>query len=301
MSIYTQIAQNKRRSWLIILTFIAVIAGLSWLFSQALQAGYLLFVIATVMAIITSGFSYFFSDKVALSMAGATQVTKQDEPRLYRTVENLSIGAGITPPPKVYLIEDEAINAFATGRDPRHATIAVTRGALQKLDDLELEGVIAHELSHIRNYDIRTMSIAVVLVGIIALAAEFFLRAQWFGNRRDEGKSSGLIFIFALLGAILAPLVANLLKLALSRQREFLADASAALLTRYPQGLANALEKIALDSRALKRANAATAHLYLSNPFGSKGEEDKTLGERITHLFSTHPPIEERIRRLREM
>lgn len=299
MNIYDQIAKNKRKSWLIMASFIAVIAGLGWLFGQALQAGYSLFIVATVVAVLTSGFSYFFADKVALSMAGAKEVTKKDEPRLYRTVENLSIGAGITPPPKVYVIEDAAINAFATGRDPKNSAIAVTRGALQKLDDLELEGVIAHEFSHIQNYDIRTMTIAVVLVGLIALAAEFFLRAQIFGGRRSRREGGGLMIIFAILGAILAPLIANLLKLALSRQREFLADSSAALLTRYPDGLANALEKIALDRTPLSHANTATAHLYISDPL--KEDEDDGLGKRVSSLFSTHPPVEDRIQRLREM
>lgn len=290
------------------LSFIGVIAGLGWLFGQALDAGYSLFIIATIMAVVTSGFSYFFSDKVALSMAGATEVTKRDEPRLYRTVENLSIGAGLTPPPKVYVIEDAAINALATGRDPKHAAVAVTRGALQKLDDLELEGIVAHELSHIKNYDIRTMTIAVVLVGLIALAAEFFLRAQIFGGRRNRREGGGLMIIFALLGAILAPLIANLLKLALSRQREFLADSSAALLTRYPDGLASALEKIALDPKGLENANTATAHLYISDPLPASpselrraSDEDNSGKNRISNLFSTHPPVEKRIQRLRAM
>lgn len=299
MNIRDQITKNKRKSWLIIASFIVVIAALGWLFGQALEAGYSLFIIATVMAILTSGLSYFFADKVALSMAKATEVTKKDEPRLYRTVENLSIGAGITPPPKVYVIEDEAINAFATGRDPKHAAVAVTRGALQKLNDLELEGVIAHELSHIQNYDIRTMTIAVVLVGMIALAAEFFLRAQIFGGRRNRREGGGLVILFALLGAILAPLIANLLKLALSRQREFLADSSAALLTRYPDGLANALTKISLDPKGLENANAATAHLYINDPL--RVNDDEGVSKRAANLFSTHPPVEERIRRLREM
>jgi len=186
-----------------------------------------------------------------------------------------------------------AINAFATGRDPHHAAVAVTRGALIKLEDLELEGVIAHEMAHIKNYDIRTMAIAVVLVGIIAMAGEFFLRSQiWGGSRRKEG--NGVMMVFALVGAILAPLMAQVLKMALSRQREFLADASAANLTRYPEGLARALEKIAADTDPLDHANSATAHLYISNPL-------KKRGEKISNMFSTHPPVEERIARLRSM
>jgi heat shock protein HtpX len=294
MSIYQQIADNNRKSLFLIVFFILIVAGLGYLFGVALEYGYSLFIGATVFAIFSAGFSYFYSDRIALSMTGAKEVQSRDEPRLFHTVENLSIGAGITPMPKVYIIEDRAINAFATGRDPKHSAIAVTRGALDKLEDIELEGVIAHELSHIKNFDIRTMAIAVVLVGIIALVSEWFLRAQWFGGRRDRNREGGggLIAIFAIVGALLAPLIGQLLKLALSRQREYLADASGALLTRYPEGLARALEKIATDQNELKGASTANAHLFIENPLKR---------ENLVSLFSTHPPVEERIRRLREM
>ncbi|NCS31894.1 M48 family metallopeptidase [bacterium] len=290
---YEQIASNKRKSWIIMATFIVVIVGMGYVFDQALQAGYSLFIIAIIFAIFSSFTSYYFSDSISIAMSGAKEVSKSNEVRLYRIVENLSIATGITPPPKVYVIEDMAINAFATGRDPNHAAVAVTRGALVKLEDLELEGVIAHEMSHIKNYDIRTMAIAVVLVGIIAMAGELFIRSQFFrGGDRKEG--NGLMMVFAIIGAILAPLMAQLLKMALSRQREFLADASAVNITRYPEGLARALEKIAGDPDPLDHANSATAHLYISNPL-------KKRGEKISNMFSTHPPIEERIARLRSM
>ncbi|NTV31107.1 M48 family metallopeptidase [candidate division WWE3 bacterium] len=293
---YDQISQNKTRSIVIITVFIVVVAGLGFIFGKALDYGYTLFIFATVFAICSSFFSYYFSDKLALSVSGAREVSTQTEQRLFRMVENLSIGAGLTPMPKVYVIEDTAINAFATGRDPKHASVAVTRGALQKLDDMELEGVIAHELSHIRNYDILTMTIAVVLVGIIALVSEWFMRSLWFSgdDNRREGRSGGLMIIFAIIGAILAPLIGQLLQMALSRQREYLADASGALLTRYPDGLAQALEKIQADGQPLRNANTATAHLYIANPF-------EGVNEKLFNLFSTHPPIEERIKRLRAM
>lgn len=281
---------------MLILIFIALVAGLGYVIGLALDAGYSLFIGATIFAVISSVFSYYFSDKVAIAMSGAKEITKQQEPRLWNTVENLSIGAGLTPMPKTYIIEDNAINAFASGRDPKHAVVAVTRGALNKLDDLELEGVVAHELAHIQNYDIRTMSIAVVLVGIIALISEWFLRMSFFGGNRDsDNRGNGLMVAFAVVGAILAPLIAQLLKFALSRQREFLADASGALLTRYPEGLASALQKIEQDHSQMQHANTATAHLYISNPLKNK------RGQRIANLFSTHPPVEERISRLRNM
>ena len=263
----------------------------------AFEYGNSLFLPALIFACLSGGFSYFFGDRVALSITGAKEVNKQTEPRLFRAVENLSIGAGLVPMPKVYVIEDLAINAFATGRDPKHASVAVTRGALNKLADLELEGVIAHEISHIKNFDIRTMAIAVVLVGVIAMISEWFLRISWWGggkSNRDSRQGGGIMAIIAIVGAILAPLLAQLLKFALSRQREYLADASGALLTRYPNGLADALEKIQHDVTPLQRANSATAHLYIANPL-------RVQGEKIMNLFSTHPPIAERIRRLRSM
>jgi heat shock protein HtpX len=237
---------------------------------------------------------------VALAISQAREVTKEDEPELYRTVENLCIGAGL-PMPKVYVIEDGSPNAFATGRDPDHAAIAVTRGLLQKLDKLELEGVIAHELSHIGNYDTRMMTIVVVLVGLAALMADFALRLTFFGagrrsSNRDRGGGAAVLIIYAiaLVAVILTPIAAQLIRFAISRQREFLADASAALLTRYPEGLARALEKISADPDPLEVANKATAHLYINNPL----HEHESF---LNNLFSTHPPVEERIRLLRAM
>ena len=244
--------------------------------------------------------SYYSSSSIALRISGAKEVTKEAEPELIRTVENLCIGAGL-PMPKVYLIEDGSPNAFATGRDPEHAAVAVTRGLLQKLEPLELEGVIAHELSHIGNHDIRVMTIVVVLVGIAALMADFMLRLTLFGAGRrssNRGRSGGsaiaIIYAVALLGAILTPIAAQAIRFAVSRQREYLADASAALLTRSPEGLARALEKIAADPDPLEVANKATAHLYINNPL----REHKSF---LNNLFSTHPPIEERVRLLRAM
>jgi heat shock protein HtpX len=216
-------------------------------------------------------------------------------------VENLSITAGL-PKPKIYLIEDLSPNAFATGRDPEHASIAVTSGLLEKLNKVELEGVIAHELSHVGNYDIRLMTIVVVLVGIVALLSDFFLRWTWFGSRRRDGEGRGqiqmILFILAIVLAILAPLAATLIQLAISRKREFLADATGALLTRYPEGLASALEKISKDPEPLEAANKATAHLYIESPF--KKGENRGQGW-LVGLFNTHPPVGERVKRLREM
>ncbi len=295
MSIYNQISQNKRKSFFIITGFTLTIVLLGWLIGEALDYGYALVPVAIVGALFSSGFSYFFGSSVALSMAGAREITKKDNPRLFRTVENLAIGAGIVPMPKVYSIDDPSINAFATGRDPKHSAIAVTQGALDKLEDLELEGVIAHEMSHIKNYDIRTMTIAVVLVGVIALISELFVRSLWSGKRSRNSEGRGIMLLLALLGAILAPTMAQILKFALSRQREYLADASAALLTRYPEGLARALEKIKADNAPMKKANTAIAHLYIANPLKNKH------GEKIANLFSTHPPLDDRIARLRAM
>jgi len=241
--------------------------------------------------------SYYWSDKLVLGLSGAQPIEKKDNPELYRIVENLCIADGL-PTPKIYIIDDPAPNAFATGRDPNHSVVAVTTGLLGRLEKLELEGVIAHELSHVKNYDTRLMSIVVVLVGLIAILADVFFRAMWWGGRsRDERNGAGVIFlVLGILAAILAPIVATLIKLAISRRREFLADSSGALLTRYPEGLASALVKISQDPNTLKSANTATAHLYISNPF--KGDHASNW---IVKLFSTHPPIEERVAALRGM
>jgi len=298
--VYDRIDSNRRSSLLLILLFFLLVGGFATAIGIVLGLPYVLAPIVLVPVAIFALFSYYASTRITLAISGVHQVTKEEEPELFRTVENLCIGAGL-PMPQVYVIEDGAPNAFATGRDPQHAHVVVTRGLLQKLDHLELEGVIAHELSHIGNYDIRLMTIVVVLVGLVALMADFMLRLTYFGAGRrpsNRGRGGGyaalIIYALALLGIILAPLAAQLIRFAISRQRELLADASGALLTRYPEGLARALEKIAADPDPLGVANKATAHLYIVNPL----HEHKSF---LNNLFSTHPPIEERIALLRAM
>ncbi|KPK46751.1 MAG: hypothetical protein AMJ77_05255 [Dehalococcoidia bacterium SM23_28_2] len=298
--IYDRIDSNRRSTFLLLLVFVALLAGASIAIGIVLGLPYPLAPLLIIPFLIIAAMMYYSSSRVALAISQARQVTKDKEPELYRTVENLCIGAGL-PMPKVYVIEDGSPNAFATGRDPDHAAIAVTRGLLQKLDKLELEGVIAHELSHIGNYDIRMMTIVVVLVGLAALMADFALRLTLFGaGRRSSNRGRGggagvaIIYAVALLAIIVTPIVAQLIRFAISRQREFLADSSAALLTRYPEGLARALEKISADPDPLEVANKATAHLYINNPL----REHRSF---LNNLFSTHPPIEERIQILRAM
>jgi len=238
--------------------------------------------------------SYFAGDKIALAASRAKPIKKEDNPYVWRLVENLSITAG-TPMPQVYIINDPSMNAFATGRDPQHASIALTTGIISGLENEELEGVIAHELSHIKNYDIRLMMLVIVCVGAITLLADWMLRSTLWGRRgsdNNRGNGTAIIMLIAIVLAILSPIFAELIKLAVSRRREYLADASGALLTRYPEGLARALEKIAHQDTSLASANKATAHLFFSNPFGIK---------KASRLFSTHPPIEERIKALRQM
>jgi heat shock protein HtpX len=298
--IYDRIGRNRRDTFLLLFVFVALLAGVSIAVGIVLGLPYPFAPLLIIPFLIIALIMYYRSPQVALAISQAHEVTKDEEPELYRTVENLCIGAGL-PMPKVYVIEDGSPNAFATGRDPDHAAIAVTRGLLQKLDKLELEGVIAHELSHIGNYDIRMMTIVVVLVGLTALTADFALRLTLFGagrrsSNRGRGGGAGVVIIYAiaLVAIILTPIAAQLIRFAISRQREFLADASAALLTRYPDGLARALEKISADPDQLEVANKATAHLYINNPL----REHKSF---LNNLFSTHPPIEERIQLLRAM
>lgn len=298
--VYDRIGANRRSTFLLLAVFILFVGA--FLVAMGIVLGLPLpfapFLIVPV--IIYALFSYYASMGVTLAVSQAHEVTREQEPELYRTVENLCIGAGL-PLPKIYVIEDGSPNAFATGRDPNHAVVCVTRGLLQKMDHLELEGVIAHELSHIGNYDIRLMTLVVVLVGVVALLADFMFRFTIWGaggragNRERSGGSAVLIiYAIALIAAILAPIAAQLIRLALSRQREYLADASAALLTRYPEGLARALEKIAADTDPLEAANKATAHLYIASPL----MEHQSF---LNNLFSTHPPIEKRIALLRAM
>ncbi|MBI2599538.1 M48 family metallopeptidase [Candidatus Daviesbacteria bacterium] len=253
------------------------------------------------MALIVAGImnfvSYYFSDKIVLGISGAKPIKKENNPQIYRLVENLCIARGL-PTPKIYVLEDSATNAFATGRDPKHAAIAFTSGILQKLNKQELEGVAAHELSHVGNRDTLLMSVVAILVGTIALLSDWFMRAMWFGGRdRDrEDRGGGIFVIIAIVAAILAPIVATLIQLAVSRRRELLADASGILITRYPEGLISALQKISSDKEPLEAANRGTAHMYISNPL--KGQQ--ALGW-FAGLFNTHPPIEVRIKALREM
>ncbi len=290
---YNAISQNKRRTALLIIIFIAIIVGLGFLYDYLYGYGSGGLVIALIVSLSMAFVSYYSGDKMALWVSGAKPIAKSDNPYFYRLIENLCITSGL-PLPKLHIIDDGAINAFATGRDPKHSSVAVTRGALEKLANEELEGVLAHELSHIKNYDIRVMTVVVVLVGTIALLADWMIRFHVFGGRgRDRDRGAHPIFLVVGVALmILAPIIAQIIKLAVSRQREYLADASGALLTRYPEGLARALEKIARDNKPLARATEATAHLYIANPFGS--------GRKwLTTLFSTHPPVEERVKRLR--
>lgn len=297
MNIYSQIASNNTKTWLLIAGFVVFFAFVAWILGEALGYGSGYVGAAVVLSLLTSVGSYFWGDKVILAMSGARPADRTRDFDLFTVTENLAIAAGL-PKPKLYVIEDTAMNAFATGRDPQHAVVVATTGILHRLDRRELEGVIAHELSHIQNYDIRLMLIVGVLVGTIAFATDWFLRSLWWGgkDRNRENRGGGLIMLLGIALAILAPFLATIIKLAISRQREYLADASGALLTRYPEGLARALAKLAGDKEVLEAATNATAHLYITNPF-----KDKNFGAWFAGLFDTHPPIEERIRRLKTM
>ncbi len=300
MNIYSAISANKNKTWAIMLLFVLIITTVVYVFSKALGYGLGFAGIALVLAGISSIGSYYYSDKIVLATSGAKEIKKSDNPELFRIVENLGIGSGL-PMPKIYVINDPSPNAFATGRDPKHAVLCVTTGILSILDKSELEGVMAHELSHIKNYDIRLMGIVAVLVGFVAILSNLFINQLWFGgfNNDRENRGGGIQAVFLVIGvvlAILTPIAATLIQLAVSRKREFLADASGALLTRYPEGLASALEKLTNDKHSLKTASNATAHLFIVNPF--KGKSTK---QWFASLFETHPPIEERIKILRSM
>ena len=295
-TLYSQAESNVRKTWILITGFLIFIIGLGWLFSYLLNNSIFL-IIAVILAFLQSFFSYWYSDKIVLGITHAQPIKKKDNPELYRIVENLCITAGL-PLPKIYIINEAQPNAFATGRDEKHAVVAVTRGLLEKLEKPELEGVISHELSHIRNKDMLLQTVVVVLVGAVAILSNIFLRVSfWGGARRDSRDSGGgILLVLGILAAVLAPLAASLIKLAISRKREFLADASGALLTRYPEGLARALEKISQDQSPMRVANSSVAHLFISSPF--KGKQSRSW---FTKLFMTHPPVEERIRALRGM
>ncbi len=293
MTLYTLQEVNIRKTYFFLFIFLILVITLGWFLSYVFADNTIL-IAAVILSVFSALYSYWNSDKVILSLSGAKPATKDNFPELFRIVENLSITAGL-PTPKIYVIEDDSPNAFATGRDPQHSAICVTTGLLRLLEKSELEGVIAHELSHIGNRDILLMSIVVILVGIVGLLSRWFISgARWRDNRRSEGGQ--ILLLLGLIMIVLAPLTATLLKLAISRKREFLADATGALLTRYPEGLAKALEKISQYPYSMKNANTATAHLFIVNPF--RGKERKSW---LTRLFMTHPPVEERIKALRQM
>ena len=292
-TLYTQQDKNIRRTWVLITGFLVVVIGLGWFFAQIFD-NYLIVYIAVFFSLAMNFFSFWYSDKIALKVSGAKPADISQYRDLHNIVENLSITAGL-PKPGVYIISESAPNAFATGRNKDKAAVAVTTGLLTSLSQIELEGVIAHELAHIGNRDILLSTMVVVLVGFVALLSDFFMRFTfWGGGRNDRGGNAQLVFLIAaIVLAILAPLVATMIQLAVSRKREFLADATGALLTRYPEGLASALEKISSYSGPVKRASNATAHLYIASPFG--GNSLKGMHK----LFMTHPPVEERIKALR--
>lgn len=288
---YSAIASNKRKTFYLMIVFVVIISAMGWAASKYFGNPNITY-FALGGAAIYAFIQYFMASKLALAMNGAHEIQKRDSPELFRIVENLAISDGL-PMPKVYIMNDPALNAFATGRDPQHAVVAVTSGLLEAMDKSELEGVIAHELSHVKNYDIRVMMIVVGLVGAIGFIADMIMHMMWFGGGDSEEKPSSPVFLIAaILAAVLAPIAAMLIQLAISRRREYLADSTGALMTRYPEGLASALEKIRDHGSTMRRQNTATAHLFLANPL---------RGASFAKLFSTHPPVEERIAKLRHM
>ncbi|HNP79476.1 MAG TPA: M48 family metallopeptidase [Candidatus Pacearchaeota archaeon] len=290
-TLYSQAESNVRRTWFLVTMFFIFVILIGWFFSYLFDSPSILY-IATGLSFAMSVSSYWFSDKIVLSMTGAKPIEMKDNPDIYRLVENLCISVGM-PMPKIYILEDEMQpNAFATGRDEKHAVVALTKGLLMKLEKSELEGVIAHELSHIKNKDTLLQTAIVILVGIIAMLSDMFLRSGFRRSSNDNKGGNIIILIIGIVAAILAPIVAQIIKASLSRQREFLADASGALMTRYPEGLANALIKISSDSNEMIKANSSNAHLFISSPF---------RGQKISNLFLTHPPVEERVKALMGM
>ncbi len=298
MNMYQQIDKNKRETVVIIALFMVVISAIGWFVGEYYYegAGIPFLGMALIFSGISGFISYYTSDKMILSLSRAHEVNFEAAPDLHKLVENMCIASGI-PKPRIYLIDDTSMNAFATGRDPQHSVICFTTGIVQRLEKRELEGVIAHEMSHIGNYDIRLMSIVSILVGTIMLLSDWFTRGAFYGGgrRRSSNSSSGgsIFFLVGLVLLILSPIIATLIKLAISRNREYLADATAVLITRHPKGLADALAKLAMDQEILEAANGATAHLYIVSPIKVKAA--------VTNLFSTHPPIEDRINRLLQM
>lgn len=287
---YQQIAANKRKTWFMMAMFVVLVGGLAWLFGQ-MYGTPSIFPYVLIGSLVYVFITFRAGSSMALAVNGAREISKKDNPRLWRIVENLAITNGL-PMPKVYIMDDPSPNAFATGRDPKHAAVCATTGLLAIMDDSELEGVMAHELGHVQNYDIRVSMVAFALVAIIGLLADFMLRALWFRDRNNENNGGQIFLILGIVAAIVAPFIALLIQMAISRRREYLADATGALTTRYPEGLARALEKIGAFGSATQRQSTSTAHLFFANPL-KKGS--------ISALFSTHPPLEDRIKRLRGM
>ena len=289
MTLYTQQSKNITKTWFLMTIFFIVVIFLGYFISYYYNSPAILY-FAVFFSLIMNMVSYWYSDKIVLSMSKAKEALHDEYTELYHIVENLSITAGL-PQPKIFIIDDPSPNAFATGRNKEHAVIAVTTGLLSLLNKNELEGVIAHELSHIGNRDILLSTVVVVLVGFISILANIFMRGNMFGGKRENNNANGIIMIIGILFIVISPIAATLIQLAISRKREFLADASGALLTRYPEGLASALQKISNANIPMKNPNTATAHLYISNPFKNK---------KVSTLFSTHPPVEERIKALNQ-
>ncbi len=298
MNLYNQSESNIRKTWFYLFFFLVFIIAIGWVISYFLDSPAILY-FAVILSIGLNFFAYWYSDRIVLKISRAKPVEKKDNPELYRLVENLCLAAGL-PFPKIYIIDSPQPNAFATGRNPKHGVVAVTRGLLEKLERTELEGVIAHELSHIGNRDMLLQTVVVVLVGMVVIMTDFFFRISFWGGIRGRSREGGqirlIMILISLALAILAPIFATLIKLAISRKREFLADSSAALLTRYPEGLARALEKISADHSSLKVATDATSHLYIASPF--RGKEKSSW---LRRLFATHPPTQERVKSLRGM
>lgn len=299
MTLSSAIASNVTKTYVIMVTFVVFVVLIAYVFGQALGYGNSFMWFAVMFSVISSFASYYWGDSLILAMSSARPADRKRDFDFFTVSENLSISAGI-PKPRLYVIEDTAMNAFATGRDPQHAIVVATTGILARLDRRELEGVIAHELSHIKNFDTRLMAVVAVLVGTVAYLADMFLRSLWWGggrrDRDDDRGLGGLLMIVGIALAIVSPILAMLIQMAASRNREYLADVSGAKLTRYPEGLARALEKLGRDREVLEAATNATAHLYITNPF--KG---KNFGAWFANAFNTHPPIEERIKRLRAL
>lgn len=301
MTHYQLVANNKLKSWIIIIGFLVFVVGASYVMAEGFGFGLDLVGLALIFSGAMSFASYWWSDKIILKLSNAKEASREEFFDFYTVAENITAGQRM-PMPKLYVIEDPAMNAFATGRDPEHAVVVATTGLLARLERPEIEGVVAHELAHVRNYDIRLMSIVTILVGFIALLADWMLRASFFGGGRKRENSGGgqlamIMMVAGLVLAILSPFIAKIIQLAVSRRREFLADASGAGMTRNPEGLARALEKISADHQPLKAANKATAHLYISDPL----KDAKGAAHWFAGLFKTHPPAEERIRALRSM